>query len=63
MEEYLQASEVINWQHPAIAELAQKMGSQHQNQEAIAKACFGWVREDIYHSTVLSVALTEIPLN
>lgn len=50
MEEYLQASEVIDWQHPTILELAQKISSGHQTCEAIAKACFEWVRDEIRHS-------------
>lgn len=49
-EEYLQASEVIDWQHPTILELAQKIASGHQTCEAIAKACFEWVRDEIRHS-------------
>jgi transglutaminase-like putative cysteine protease len=58
-EEYLQASEVINWQHPTILELAQQIASGHQTsetitehycQQQIAKACFEWVRDEIRHS-------------
>ena len=50
MEEYLQASEVIDWQDPRITELAYKIRSTHQTQSAIAKACFEWVRDRIHHS-------------
>ena len=50
MEEYLQASEIVNWQHPTIVELAKKIASEHQTQEAIAKVSFEWVRDEIYHS-------------
>ncbi|MBD6618640.1 transglutaminase family protein [Komarekiella sp. 'clone 1'] len=50
MEEYLQVSEVINWQHPTVLKLAKKIASRHQTSEAIAKACFEWVRDKIYHS-------------
>ncbi|WP_193199569.1 transglutaminase-like domain-containing protein [Nostoc sp. MG11] len=50
MEEYLQASEVIDWQHPTILKLAKKIASKHQTSEAITKACFEWVRDEIYHS-------------
>lgn len=49
-EEYLQASEVIDWQEPTILELANKIASTHQTQESIAKACFEWVRDQIHHS-------------
>ncbi len=50
MQEYLQASEIINWQNPEILELAHRLASIHQNTEAIAKACFEWVRDEIRHS-------------
>jgi transglutaminase-like putative cysteine protease len=50
MEEYLQTSEVIDWNHPAILALAQTIASGHQTTEAIAKACFEWVRDEIRHS-------------
>ncbi|NET59975.1 MAG: transglutaminase family protein [Symploca sp. SIO2E6] len=50
MEEYLQASAIINWQHPAILALAQKIASEYQISEAIAKVCFEWVRDEIAHS-------------
>ncbi|HEY9828985.1 MAG TPA: transglutaminase family protein [Stenomitos sp.] len=50
MEEYLQTSEVIDWNHPAILALAQTIASEHKTSEAIAKACFEWVRDEIHHS-------------
>jgi transglutaminase-like putative cysteine protease len=50
MQEYLQASEVIDWQNPEILELAHRLASPDQTTEAIAKACFEWVRDEIYHS-------------
>jgi transglutaminase-like putative cysteine protease len=50
MEEYLRASEVIDWQHPEIVELAKQIASEHKTLTAIAKACFEWVRDEICHS-------------
>lgn len=50
MEEYLQNSEVIDWNHPAILAFSQTIASRHQTSEAIAKACFEWVRDEIHHS-------------
>lgn len=50
MKEYLQVSDVINWQHPAILELVEKIKLRHQTTAAIAKACFEWVRDEIRHS-------------
>jgi len=50
MEEYLQANDIIDWQEPTVLELAKKITSGHQTQEAIAQACFEWVRDEILHS-------------
>lgn len=47
---YLQASEIINWHNAEILELAQHIASMHQTTEAIVKACFEWVRDEIQHS-------------
>jgi transglutaminase-like putative cysteine protease len=51
MKEYLQVTEVIDWQHSTVLELAKKIAFKHQTLEAIAKACFEWVRDEIYHSS------------
>jgi transglutaminase-like putative cysteine protease len=50
MEEYLQVSEVIDWQHPKVMERAKQIALKHQTPTAIAKACFEWVRDEICHS-------------
>ncbi len=50
MEKYLQSSEIIDWQNPEILELAHRLASPYQTTAAIAKACFEWVRDEIYHS-------------
>jgi transglutaminase-like putative cysteine protease len=50
MKAYLQVSEVVNWQHPKILELAQQIASKHQTSIAIAQGCFEWVRDRIHHS-------------
>jgi transglutaminase-like putative cysteine protease len=50
MEEYLQISDVIDWQHPAIMAHAKQMALGCENSMAIAKACFEWVRDEIHHS-------------
>ncbi len=51
MEEYLQVSEVIDWQHPEIIKCAKQIALGHTDPEAISKACFEWVRDNIYHSS------------
>lgn len=50
MKEYLQTSEIIDWNHTAILALSQTIASEHSTSEAIAKACFEWVRDEIHHS-------------
>ncbi|MCL1491898.1 MAG: transglutaminase family protein [Pseudanabaena sp. Salubria-1] len=50
MEEYLQVTEVIDWQHPEIIKCSKKIASGHKTPDEIAKACFEWVRDNIFHS-------------
>ncbi len=50
MEEYLSPSEVIDWSDPKILALAKQIASGHKTSTAIAKACFEWVRDEIFHS-------------
>lgn len=50
MKEYLQVSEIVDWQHPTILELVQNIASEQKSVNAIAQACFEWVRDAIFHS-------------
>jgi transglutaminase-like putative cysteine protease len=50
MEKYLASSEIIDWEDSAIVQLSQRLASGCATQEAIAKACFEWVRDEIRHS-------------
>lgn len=50
MDNYLQASEIIDWQNPTVLELAKTIASAHETLEASVKACFEWVRDEIHHS-------------
>ncbi|NJM46668.1 MAG: transglutaminase family protein [Alkalinema sp. RU_4_3] len=50
MKEYLQVSDVIDWNHPEVMTLAQQISSGLETPGAIAKACFEWVRDEIFHS-------------
>jgi transglutaminase-like putative cysteine protease len=50
MKEYLQVSEVIDWDHPEIVKCAKQITLGCESPEAIAKACFEWVRDEIFHS-------------
>ncbi len=50
-QEYLEATEIIDWQDPGILKLAQSLSLGKENPEGTAKACFEWVRDEIYHSS------------
>lgn len=50
MKAYLRSSEVIDWEHPSILELAEQIASEYKTPEAIAKASFEWVRDEVHHS-------------
>ncbi len=49
-QEYLEATEIVDWQNPEILKLAQSLSLGQENPEGTAKACFQWVRDEIYHS-------------
>lgn len=48
MEEYLRATEIIDWDHPAVLQLAHKLGSGSKME--VAQRCFEWVRDEVRHS-------------
>ena len=48
MQEYLAATDVIDWQHPDVLKLAEKLKT--LDTYTTTKACFEWVRDNIYHS-------------
>ena len=48
--QYLQVDNVIDWQHPEVMALAQRIGQACDDPTAIAQACFEWVRDEIRHS-------------
>ena len=49
MQEYLTVTEVIDWQHPNLLQLAQQLSAYDPN--TTIKACFEWVRDNIFHSS------------
>ncbi len=51
MEEYLQATEIIDWKDSEILKLAKNLSQGITNVEETAQACFEWVRDEIYHSS------------
>lgn len=50
MNTYLQATDIIDWQQPAILGLARHLAMGHKTPNAIAKSCFQWVRDEVRHS-------------
>ncbi|MGD1949674.1 MAG: transglutaminase family protein [Leptolyngbyaceae cyanobacterium] len=50
MDAYLQATDIIDWQHPAVLDVANRLTADHETPAAIANACFMWVRDNIRHS-------------
>jgi len=50
MSEFLESSIYIDWQTPAVLAKAMELAGDSQNDEAIAKACFEFVRDEIKHS-------------
>lgn len=51
MEEYLRATDIIDWQHPAVLQLAQQLAGQCQSTHETVQRCFEWVRDEIKHSS------------
>lgn len=50
MEHYLKDSRYIDWNHPTILTKAHELAENQVSKEAIAKACFTFVRDEIKHS-------------
>ena len=50
MEDFLKATEVIDWQHPEVMECATEITRDCKTQLEKAKVCFEWVRDEICHS-------------
>lgn len=49
MQKFLAASEVVDWQHEKVLLLAKRLAEGSEDQTAIAKRCFEWVRDHIQH--------------
>jgi transglutaminase-like putative cysteine protease len=50
LEEYLSANEAVDSDHPAVIGLAKELSNALDGDEAIAKKCFEYVRDEISHS-------------
>jgi transglutaminase-like putative cysteine protease len=47
---YLRRTDVVDWDHPAVAEQARALSKEQVDAAAIAQACFEWVRDEVAHS-------------
>jgi transglutaminase-like putative cysteine protease len=50
MEQYLEQSEYIDWNNPAISKKAKELAVGCDSDEVVAKRCFEFVRDSIKHS-------------
>lgn len=50
MDKYLRPTDVMDYNHPEVRDLARTLGEGISDQTAIAKRCFEWVRDEIKHS-------------
>jgi transglutaminase-like putative cysteine protease len=50
MEQYLRATEVIDWTHPAVFSKARELSKSATGMHEIVRSCFEWVRDSIQHS-------------
>ena len=50
MENYLEVSEFIDWDHADIQKLAKQLADDTSNELEITNRCFEWVRDEIKHS-------------
>lgn len=50
MEQYLKATEIIDWQNATVLHQAQVLRTGLESEVEIARRCFEWVRDEIKHS-------------
>jgi len=50
MRHYLASTDIIDWKHPEVSQLARQLSKGMESPKQIAKRCFEWVRDEIYHS-------------
>ena len=50
MDKYLRPTDVIDYNHPEVQDLARTLGDGISEQTTIAKRCFEWVRDEVKHS-------------
>lgn len=58
LEVYLTANEAVDSDHPTIITLAKQLAAGREGDEAIAKSCFEYVRDEIAHSGDIAARVT-----
>jgi hypothetical protein len=48
--EYLEATPIIDWDHPEVLALAMALAERHTDAVQVARRCFEWVRDEVKHS-------------
>jgi len=51
VEEFLKATEIIDWTHPFVSSKARELSTGLAGAVDIARRCFEWVRDEIQHSS------------
>ena len=51
VEEFLKATEIIDWTQPLVSSKARELSTGLTRAEDIARNCFEWVRDEIQHSS------------
>ena len=50
MQDYLAATDILNWTHPDVLQLARQLAGGERDIPTVARRCFEWVRDEIKHS-------------
>ena len=50
MQNYLRATNIINWDHPDVLNKAKELAGDLKDPVEISRCCFEWVRDEILHS-------------
>ena len=49
-DQYLSSTPIIDWDHPAVLEKARSLSAGLNDEVGIARRCFEFVRDEVYHS-------------
>ena len=68
MKQYLEVSDIIDWETDCVLEKALELSTGIRNKTDIAKVCFEWVRDEIKHSLdyklgPVTITASEVLLN